>query len=830
MLFDKISIRLKLLILSILPLLVLVGVLFYEGKVLYQTQQDSYQVEAIIDLALILDDITTQHALERGLTAGFLASINVTNKHQHKIALLAQYQKSDQADNELKKLMTLHPEDLKNVGTDITQLINLLNQKTIIRSQINQFEQEQKSFSYYTSVNHKTIDTIDRLTAFINDTDLRRELNTLVAMIWLKERAGESRGRLNSVYAKRTATVVDYADIHTYITSFNSTLKLLVNKRNFHTKSDLVNATVMPVFTKINAIQANFLTQSKQLDNIQGPEAEHWFLLATQRISMIKKLINQQASYIENESRRILIQNTRYLVIDSLLMIAAIVVLTSLSYYISLNISLRIGNINALLTRSVNNNDLTIKMNEEGGDEVTQIAKGINRYITWLKKVIKNVEASALEQKYLANHDSLTNIANRNLFFSRLTHLTNQLNRYDRHHAILYIDLDFFKKINDDYGHTVGDKILQQFAKKLVSKIRTVDTAARLGGDEFAIILEEISPEQAQKVSQKLLEEMKEPLLVDHLTIKISLSIGITFFPNDASQDPESLLQQADQALYLAKKSGRQQYRLFDQELRDANEANNQLEVDLTQAIKNQEIFPLFQPQYCLKTQRIIGLEALSRWQHPERGFIPPTVFIPLAEKLSLVNALTESIMTQASKHLLSFIAVDPDLKVAINISGSECSDPHILNLTHKLLAQNKIRPEHIELEITETVLIENPVTSIEVLNKLHDLGVSIAIDDFGTGYSSLSYLTSLPLDILKIDMVFVQGIGIDPQQEIIIQVIIDLSKRLSLKVVAEGIETQEQEDFLLKNGCDYGQGYFYSKPCSAEDIHRRLTLNNLKT
>ena len=220
-----------------------------------------------------------------------------------------------------------------------------------------------------------------------------------------------------------------------------------------------------------------------------------------------------------------------------------------------------------------------------------------------------------------------------------------------------------------------------------------------------------------------------------------------------------------------------------------------------------------------MQTQKIIGLEALARWQHPERGFIPPSKFIAVAERLSLITLLTESMIKQVANYLPAFTDIDPELKIAINISGSECSNPHILHLIQDLIKEKNINPKQIELEVTESILIEHPESSIKILTTLSNLGISIAIDDFGTGYSSLSYLTDLPIDILKIDRSFVEGIGVNPQQEIVIQVIIDLAKRLSLKVIAEGVETPAQAEFLAENGCDYGQGYFYSKPLPAQAI-----------
>ncbi|MFT7491211.1 MAG: diguanylate cyclase (GGDEF)-like protein [Pseudohongiellaceae bacterium] len=819
MFLARFSINLKLLLLLTLPLVVLIVFLSNQGKSLYDTYEDSHQTETIIAFALKLENVAHQHATERGLTEGFLTANGTFSGDE----MLQQRKKSDQAVDTLREFIDRHKHSLQGITINTDKLIDLLRQKDLVRDKVDQFDDNHNAFKYYSLVNKKAIDSIDLLTTFLGEVTLRSELNDIVSMLWLKERAGQSRGALNGVYAKGSASVEVYIDIHTFINDYNNKLEALINKK-YHNKAAIIELAERLFSIQINIIQNNFLNQLDQLDNIQGPVSKRWFALATQRIESIRTLIDEEALYILNQSQQIRVKSQLYLLVGSIVMTAVIVALTLLSYYISLNVSSRIRNINTLLTRSIKNNDLSIKIDEHGDDEITCIAKGINRYINWQKDALNDAKKTSLKHEHSANHDPLTSLANRNLFFSRLTHLTKQLHRYDRHHAILYIDLDFFKKINDKHGHYVGDKVLQLFAQRLVTNIRTGDTAARLGGDEFAVILEEITSEKAQRVSQKLLNEMEKPFLIDKLSLNINISIGMTFFPTEASQDAQALLQQADHALYEAKVSGRQQYRYFDSALKKEYEESIQLENDLENAIKNQAIFPYFQPQYCLKTQKIIGLEALARWQHPEKGFVAPSRFIPLAQRLSLITLLTESIMKQAGTNLLSFIKVVPDLKLAINISGSECSNPHILHLTQQLLTENHLEAKQVELEVTESILIEHAESSIEILTALHDLGVSIAIDNFGAGYSSLGYLTALPIDILKIDMSFVQGIGINRQQEIVIKIIIDLAKKLSLGVLAEGIETQAQADFLIKNGCDYGQGYFYSKPCSAQDIDKLLS------
>ena len=816
MFLARFPINLKLLLLSTLPLVVLVAFLSLQGKVLYDTYKNSYQIETIIEFAFKLENIAHQHAIERGLTEGFLASNGTYNNDE----MLKQRKRSSEAVTELENFVNNSQRSLKNIDTHSDKLLDLLNQKTLMHSNIDERSNNYNSFKYYSLVNKKAIDTIDLLSTFVDDINLRSELNDIVTMLWLKERAGQSRGALNSVFTRGSTSVEVYIDVHTFINDYDNKLETLIRKK-YHNKEALIKLAKMPFSGQINAIQDSFLNQLEQTDSVQGPTSTRWFALATQRIEFIRAIIDEEALYILSQSQQIRVKSQVYLLVGGIIMIAVISALIFLSYCISLNVSSRIRNINTLLTRSIKNNDLSITIDERGDDEITRIAKGINSYISWQKNALNNAKKISLEHEHSANHDPLTKLANRNLFFSRLTHLTNQQHRHDRHHAILYIDLDYFKQINDRHGHRIGDKVLQLFARRLTSNIRIGDTAARLGGDEFSVILEEITAEKAQLVSQKLLEQMAMPFLIDNLSLSIDISIGMTFFPTDTLQDAQALLQQADHALYEAKFSGRKQYRYFDTALQKEYEESIQLKNDIEKAINTQEIFPHFQPQYCLKTRKIIGLEVLARWYHSEKGFIPPSKFIPLARRLSLISLVTESMLKQASRLLIPFTKTVPNLKLAINMTSKECSSPHILKLTQQLITENHLRPEQLELDVTESVLVEHTESSLEILTALHDLGVSIAIDDFGIGYSSLYYLTTLPIDVLKISMGFVQGIGINRQQEIVIKIIIDLAKQLSLKVLAEGIETQAQADFLIDNGCDYGQGYFYAEPCSAEDIKR---------
>ncbi|MCO7223462.1 GGDEF domain-containing response regulator [Pleionea sp. CnH1-48] len=424
-----------------------------------------------------------------------------------------------------------------------------------------------------------------------------------------------------------------------------------------------------------------------------------------------------------------------------------------------------------------------------------------------------------LELQHLAHHDSLTHLVDRNLFFDRLEHLIAQSKRNQSKHAILYIDVDFFKSINDEFGHVVGDEVLKQFSGRLLKSVRTSDTVSRLGGDEFAIILEDVDSTKAHYVSQKILRSMEEPLIISGQVIQVSASIGMTCFPFD-DFDPNHLLTQADQALYFAKKDGRKTYRNFNESMKQLSQESIRLEHEFRLALENGGIVPYLQPQFCMQTNRLIGFEALARWIHPERGFISPDEFIPCAEKLSLSGKLTEVILNQSCEVFSPWLSALPDLVLSVNVSASECPGKQLFHRVKTALTHYNVAAKNLDIEVTESVLMQQPTQTVSTLKELNNFGVKIAIDDFGTGYSSLSYLADLPIDVLKIDRTFVQGIGVKPQKEVIIQVIIDLAKRLKLKVVAEGAETLEQVNFLKKHRCDYIQGYYFSKPLSLDDAN----------
>jgi len=444
-------------------------------------------------------------------------------------------------------------------------------------------------------------------------------------------------------------------------------------------------------------------------------------------------------------------------------------------------------------------------------DEVT----ALEGFIT---DITEHKQAEQLIQ-HIAYHDSLTGLANRSLLNDRLAMLVSTSQRKNRNFAVLFLDLDRFKYINDILGHVVGDKLLQQVGTRLKACVREMDTVARVGGDEFIIVLPDTSAPEAAAVAQKILGGLAQPFQVDENPLITEASIGIALFPQDG-RDSEELLRCADIAMFSAKDVGRNTYRFFTQDMAAQAAHVSMTYADLRNAIARDELFLHYQPQVDLRSGRLCGLEALLRWQHPDKGLVSPAAFIPLAEENGQIIPIGQWVLSQACRQLAAWRRVLPaPFPIAVNVSTRQLCDPDFPGFIRQVLQEHGLAPADLELEITEGVMLSDAQVVQAFFRDMQALGIPFAIDDFGTGYSSLSYLKKLPVTRLKIDQSFVRDIGADENDDAVVRSIIGLAHQFRLRVIAEGVETEAQLRFLREQDCDEVQGYFICRPVSPEHV-----------
>jgi diguanylate cyclase (GGDEF)-like protein/PAS domain S-box-containing protein len=437
---------------------------------------------------------------------------------------------------------------------------------------------------------------------------------------------------------------------------------------------------------------------------------------------------------------------------------------------------------------------------------------------------VSQAKQMAEKMSYLAEHDFLTDLPNRLLLTDRVTQALSAAKRKKTRIAILYLDIDHFKKINDTLGHQIGDQLLMTLSRRLQSCIREMDTISRQGGDEFVVLLSEFdSPITPVEVAEKLLNEASSTLQVGVNELNVSASIGIAMYPEDG-ESADMLLKNADAAMYYAKGLGRNNYQFFTKQLSAKIAEQVELENRLLKAVNQNEFELVYQPKVCLKTGKIIGAEALIRWHHPENGLISPDLFIPVAEDMGLIKTIGQWVLSEACHQNKKWQAAGlPPIAVAINVSAVELKGVNYAEQVSKVLINTGLRPEFLELEVTETVSIDGDEAGVNDLLALREMGVLLSIDDFGTGYSSLSYLKRLPINTIKIDKSFVRDIKLDANDAAIVTAIIKMSHSLNFKVIAEGVETLDQLQYLKAFDCDEMQGYYASKPVSAEEFGRLL-------
>ncbi len=449
----------------------------------------------------------------------------------------------------------------------------------------------------------------------------------------------------------------------------------------------------------------------------------------------------------------------------------------------------------------------------------------VTNYIA-IKEDITNKKRAEEYIENLAHFDQLTGLANRTLLNDRVSYLLGMAKRTQKHFTVMFLDLDHFKNINDSLGHTLGDKVLIETAKRIKGLIRVEDTVARLGGDEFILIFPETDSNAAIHVATKLIEEISKPSIIELHELTITPSIGIAIYPDDG-EDFDTLLKNADTAMYKVKNDSRNNFHFFTQEMQKNSARNLELSNALRHALKRGELELYYQPQIAIEDGRVIGAEALLRWNHPVLGMISPAEFIPIAEDSGQIIEIGTWVLRTALLEMKRWIesGFDP-LIVAVNISAIQFKQPNFSKLIIDALQEIEVPHKCLELELTEAVAMHNPKTVITIMNQLHDLGIRMSIDDFGTGYSSLSYLKQFKVYKLKIDQSFIHDIATDGDDRSIVSAIIDMANNLGLQTIAEGVETAEQLSFLRLHGCNEIQGYYFSKPLRADDF-MKFVVNN---
>ncbi len=441
-------------------------------------------------------------------------------------------------------------------------------------------------------------------------------------------------------------------------------------------------------------------------------------------------------------------------------------------------------------------------------------------------ELLGELKARELSYAHLAQHDPLTSLPNRLLFADRLTQAMHVAHRKRTQLAVLFIDLDQFKQFNDSFGHPFGDEVLKAASTCLQKLFRSDDTVARMGGDEFTVILTDIGvAEHAALVSRKILQKFKAPFEIGKQVIYLGVSIGISIYPEHGTT-VNALVRNADTAMYRAKARGRGTFEYYSKELTDKAFQRVLLETSLHDTVANKELVLFYQPQFELTTGKLCGLEALVRWPKDGMGFVPPSAFVPLAEETGIIFPMGSWILEEACQQMKSWLdagVLSPDTTVSVNISGKQFDKGDLLQTVQHVLELTGLPPENLELEITESTMMLSMEATARTLSEFRDIGVKIAIDDFGTGYSSLNYLKQLPLTRLKIDQSFISDLPQDRHDVAITRTIISLGNNLSLDVLAEGVESQEQLDFLKAEGCCSVQGYLFSRPLPAKELESFL-------
>ncbi len=510
-----------------------------------------------------------------------------------------------------------------------------------------------------------------------------------------------------------------------------------------------------------------------------------------------------------------------------IILLVLIVVIYLAASKLQKSISARLVELDLISRKVSSSGNYAIRVPSLGDDEIGSLARSFNQMLETIEENQlerdkanealhlnrRRLERAVKDLQYLANYDSLTQLPNRALCMDRIKYALKGASRANTMVAVLFLDLDHFKDVNDSLGHAVGDQLLKSTSQRLSERIRSDDTLARLGGDEFVIILNHLKDtENVIDIVEKIVTSFEKPFELSSYQVNTTVSIGICMYPNDGN-DVDSLMKAADAAMYKAKEVGRNTYEFYQADLNKLANRRHQLANELRNAVKNNELSLVFQPQLNLPREKVIGAEVLVRWLNPILGQISPAEFIPIAESTGLIKEIGDWVLENACKVLAQCLKEGLDIRLAVNLSAMQFKQADLAAQIGQTLNKYHIPPRCLEVEITESMLMRDVNKAIEVLEKIKEMQIRIAIDDFGTGYSSLAYLRRFPLDALKIDQSFVDELVVDNDDTAITLAIISMAKSLRLEVIAEGVETKQQLDFLRENNCDDIQGYYFSRP-----------------
>ena len=544
------------------------------------------------------------------------------------------------------------------------------------------------------------------------------------------------------------------------------------------------------------------------------------------------KLDDEVLGYIllSADTQSLQLQQIRYAKIFIVVFAISMFIAYALNWRLQVLLSAPINKLVELVKEVALNRDYHQRLKVGRRDEIGVLTEGVNGMLDTIEEHKRQLQENsnrleslvALRTEQLfqrANYDALTQLPNRHLLIDRLNHGIDNALRENSKIALMFLDLDRFKIINDSLGHTVGDQLLKQVAQKLTDLVQHVDSVCRWGGDEFVILIEHVEQhDQIELLAQQIIAQLSLPMSVSGHQLHISTSIGVAIFPRDGV-DSTTLLKHADISMYRAKEQGPGQYCFFDGSMLDESVNRLSMESLLRKALDEESYHLVYQPQICLKTGKLCGFEALIRWQEDGRN-IPPSEFLPVAEEIGVLNKLSEQIIKAACQQNARWSETGLiSVPVAVNLPASFIIQPNCVEIIADILVETGLSPHLFEIEITENTFVASTDLTIRTLERLKNMGISIAIDDFGTGYSCMSYLRDLPVTSLKIDGSFIQVLGENEANDGIVKSIITLGKSLQLVIVGECVETQSQQNLLNELGCDLGQGYFHSKPLTAEEM-----------